>query len=117
MRRATKSSGASRRARSLLRRRRGRRRGIGRLFFDRGESLLQPHLLLLLVGARQPLAWPLHGEAEFVEHPRHVVIVIADAESPPNQLADPRPCPDPARKATGHWPGLDDRHQPVLLIR
>jgi hypothetical protein len=52
-----------------------------------------------------------------VEYPRDVVVVITDAESPPNQLANSRPRPDAAYKSTGEGSGFDERNELILLVR
>jgi hypothetical protein len=39
------------------------------------------------VGSRQPLARTLHGEAELVQQPGNVVVVVADAEPRLDEVA------------------------------
>src|ERR1700742_4920984 len=84
---------------------------------DRRQTLGDPPLLGLLVGAREPLAGPLHREAEPMEQPRNVVVVVPDSEPPVNQVADPRPRPDATRVAGRLRPGLDQSRELRVLRR
>src|SRR5262249_23221737 len=108
--------GASRRARSWLRRRRQRRRGIAGLFFDCRQGVAQPRCLSRQVGSGQPLARPLHRELELVKKSRHVMVVIANAEPLLDQVADHRSSPYPGLIASLHRSELDDDRQRFPLF-
>jgi hypothetical protein len=84
---------------------------------DRGQALGEPELLRLLVGTRQPLARPLHRESELMQQPRDVVVVVANAEPPADQIADPRARPDPARIARRLGTLLDQPSELLVLLR
>jgi len=68
-------------------------------------------LLRQRIGARQALARSLHREAELVQQPRDVVVVVADAEALLDQVADHRPGPHAALIAGSQRSGLDHRRQ------
>jgi hypothetical protein len=69
------------------------------------------------IGAGQPPAWPLHGEAELMQEPRHVVVVVPDRKALRDEVADHRPGPDAAGLSGPGRPGLDERGQLVALDR
>jgi hypothetical protein len=72
--------------------------------------------LRLGVGTRQPLSRSLHRKAELMQQSRHVMIVITNAESSSDPIADHRSSPHAAGKANRLRSGLDDGDQFVLLI-
>jgi hypothetical protein len=84
---------------------------------DRGQTLGEPESLRRLVGTRKPLAGPLHREAESVQQPRDVMIVISNAEPPADQVADPRSRPDAARVARRLRSLLDQSGERLALRR
>ncbi len=58
---------------------------------------------------------PLHGEAECMEQSRHMVVVVPDAETLRDQIADHRARPDAAGISGGGRPRLDQRGQFVAV--
>jgi hypothetical protein len=56
---------------------------------NRGQAFGQRQRLGHLVGARQPLARPLHREPELMQQPRDVVVVVANADPDQRQLLLP----------------------------
>jgi hypothetical protein len=58
----------------------------------------------------------LYREAELVQQPRDVVVVIANPESLLDQVADHRSGPHPALVARRKWAGLDDGRQLRALL-
>ena len=57
---------------------------------------MQPGRLRFLVSTRQALSRALHGEAEFVEQPRNVVVVVPNTEALRDEIADHRSRPHAA---------------------
>jgi hypothetical protein len=57
---------------------------------------MQPDRLRFLVSTRQTLSRTLHGEAEFVEQPRNVVVVVPNAKALRDEVADHRSSPHAA---------------------
>ncbi len=85
------------------------------VFFDAGQLLAQPHGLGFFIRARQAPPGPLHGEAEFMQQPRHMVVVVPDAEALRDQVADHRAGPDAAGISGLARPRLDQRGEVVPL--
>ena len=86
----------------------------GRFFYAR-ELLAQPQGLGLGIGAGQAPPRALHGEAEGMQQPRHVVVVVPDAEALRNQVPDHRAGPDAAGISRVGRPRLDQGGQLVAL--
>jgi len=82
-----------------------------RLFFDRGELLTQPRGLRFSIGACQSFAWPLDGEAEFMQQARDVVVVVPDTEAMRNEVANHRSRPNATGVPRHLGPGFDERGQ------
>ena len=57
------------------------------VFFDAGQLLAQPHGLGFFIRARQATPGPLHGEAEFMQQPRQMEVVVPDAKALRDQVA------------------------------
>src|SRR6266550_4691170 len=57
------------------------------VFFDAGQLLAQPHGLGFFIRARQAPPGPLHGEAEFMQQPRQMEVVVPDAKALRDQVA------------------------------
>jgi len=77
---------------------------------DPRQRLAQPRCLAREVGSREPFPRTLHREPELVQQPRHVMIVVADAEPLLDQVADHRPGPDARLVARLDRPELDDHN-------
>ncbi len=56
------------------------------LQFNAGQRLPQPHGLGLRIREGQAPPGPLHGETEVMQHPRHMVVVVPDAEALRDQV-------------------------------
>jgi hypothetical protein len=65
-------------------------------------------LLCQSIGTRQAFARTLHGEAELVQQPRDVVVVVAHAEPLLDQVADHRPGPHATLVPSGQRACFDD---------
>jgi hypothetical protein len=56
--------------------------------------MAEPKLLRFVVGSAQPLAGPLHAEAELVQQLGHVLPIVRDTEALLDQRADHTRRPD-----------------------
>ncbi len=77
--------------------------------------MAQPHGLGLGIRASEPLARTLHGEPHPAQQSRNVVIVVAHTKAAPDEIADHRTGPHPAREARRLRTGLDHGRELRLL--
>lgn len=85
-------------------------------FFNHWKGLPEPDGLCFEVGPSQTLARALYRETELIQHPRHMVVVVLDAEVVLDEVADHGSRPHTTGVSRCLWARFDPCRQFVLLV-